>query len=206
MKKLIPLAALALLAAGCNNTQTQTPPQNNNSQQNSQTPAPQEEAKTQVYRNGTYGFEFTYPKEMVFNTPSYPNLQDKIVQVAFARGEYPKTNFGDAAFSVSASYAKTQAACLTQGPAKIIFGKDPVRINGADYYKGTDTGAGAGNLYESTIYRTWVGKATCIELNETIHTSNLGNYEPGTVTAVDKTAVQSRLDGILNTFKFDNNQ
>ena len=65
------------------------------------------------------------------------------------------------------------------------------------------SGAGAGNFYESKVYRTIKNTGgICIEISETIHTSNIGNYTPGTVTQVKQSDVQATLDPIVQSFKF----
>ncbi len=191
MKKYLLFAAIALVAAGCNqqSQQQQTPP-----------PA----STTQVYSNGTYGFTFQYPQDLSFVTPNYATLQDKIVELSIPHDAYPKTNFGDAAFSVSASYEKTLADCLKASPPENSDGfKTQTTINGTTYYMTKGSGAGAGNRYNTTAYRTFKGTQTCIEINETIHTASIGNFTPGSVTEVDSAAIQTRLDNILNTFKFN---
>ena len=197
MKKIVVLlAALTLVAAACN--------KNNNNQQSYgyQTPTP----TTQTYSNATYGFSFTYPVGLNFVTPTYANLQDKVVQVQIPQNQYPNTNFGDAAFAVSASSAKDLADCLkkSQTPENGDGFKTKTTINGVDFYMTSSSGAGAGNLYESKVYRTVKSTGgACIELDETIHTSNIGNFPAGTVTEVDKADVQSKLDSILNSFQFN---
>jgi len=192
MKKTIIIASLLMVAAGCNTAPTST----QNQQQTSSAP------QLQTYQNGTYGFEFQYPQNMVFVTPNYANLQDKIVEVSIPQTDYPKTNFGDAAFSVSASFARSLASCLAMNAPENGDGfKTKTQINGQTFYMSPGSGVGAGNLYESKIYRTLSGNQTCIELNETLHTANIGNFPAGTVTAVDKNVVWSRLDAVLTTFK-----
>ncbi len=189
MKKTIlsAISLLMLVGAGCNQLPS--------------TPSGDMTSTLQSYRNGTYGFTFTYPSTMEFVTPSYPLLQDKIVQLSIPQTGYPKTNFGDAAFSVSASYAKTLSACLAANTPQNSDGfKKEAEINGTTFYFTKGAGAGAGNRYDSTIYRTLVGGQTCLELNETIHTTNIANYPSGTVTEIDKNVVQARLDAILNSF------
>jgi hypothetical protein len=204
MKKLfITLVVIMAVAASCNkNNPPVTPP----SPPPAQTPPPTPPVSptTQKYSNATYGFSFDYPVTAQFVTPSYPDLQDKIVQVQIGKDQYPNTNFGDAAFSVSAGAAKDLAACLKLSPPENGDGfKTKVTINGTDFYMTKSSGVGAGNLYESNIYRTVRSTGgACIELNETIHTSNIANYPAGTVTEVNKADVQTKLDTILNSFKF----
>jgi hypothetical protein len=199
MKKLIIIAALSLVAAGCNKTSTDSYSDNSQDQNQNQS----QNSDLQTYTNSTYGFEFMYPKTMQSVSPTYSNLENKIVQVQISKDTYPKTNFGDADFSVAVQSAKSLKDCLQMNVAEISGGfSSKVNINGTDFYTAKGTGAGAGNLYESNWYRTLSGQ-NCIELGETIHTSNIGNYPTGTVTEVDKAEVQKKLDDILNTFKLN---
>jgi hypothetical protein len=156
-----------------------------------------------VYKNDSYKFKFMYPEEFGFVTPNYANLEDKIVQIQLPRSSYPQTNFGDAGVYVSAVYAKSLQDCLKLNlpEGSTGFGSDKVDINGADFYQTVGNGAGAGNFYESKIYRTYHNDF-CVELGETLHTSNIGNYTPGTVTEVDKDAVWQKLDLVLKSFSF----
>lgn len=156
----------------------------------------------QTYKNITYNFEFKYPNNLGFVVPSYTNLEDKILQLEIPQSDYPQTNFGDAAFSVSTTYAKSLSDCLSKNPPENSDGfKTPIQINGLTFYKTLSSGVGAGNLYESINYRTLSSGNMCLELIQTIHTGNIDNYTTGTVTEVDKIAVQDRLDQILNTFE-----
>ncbi len=200
MKKLlIILPILALVAAGCNKADdsntTPTPPDTTY-----QTPpAP----TTATYSNATYNFQFDYPILAKFVSPTYTELSDKIVQVQIGADQYPKTNLADAAFAVSAQSAKTLDACLKLSAPENSDGfKTKTTVAGIDFYMTTTRGAAAGNLYEGKSYRAFINNGTCLELNETIHTGNIGNYPAGTVTEVDKTPVQAKLDIMLNSFEF----
>ncbi|MBU6447718.1 hypothetical protein KGQ24_02680 [Patescibacteria group bacterium] len=197
MKKIFLAALIGLAAASCNQAQNQNTAQNTG----------QTQQQLQTYKNGTYNFEFQYPADLTFVTPIYASLEDKIVQVQIPQSAYPKTNFGDAAFSVSAQYAANLQDCLKlNAPENADKFSTKVTINGIDFYMSQGTGAGAGNYYESRVYRALSSGHMCVELNETLHTSNIYNYPPNTVTEVDKNAVWARLNQILNTFKFTASQ
>lgn len=203
MKKLALLSIILFLFAGCN---SRSYTQNQSTIKNSQNPTQSLENQTQTYRNGTYGFEFQYPTNMLFVTPSYAHLQDKIVELQIPQGTYPKTNFVDAAFSVSASYSKSLADCLAQNPPEGTDGfKTKATIGGQIFYKTKSYGAAAGNRYASAVYRALLGTQTCIELNETIHTADIHLFTPGTAAGIDANQVSKKLDNILNTFKFNLN-
>jgi len=165
------------------------------------TPTPATPA-TQLYRNDAYNFELTYPKELGFVTPNYANLENKVVQLQIGADAYPKTNFDDAGIAVSTGFAKSEKECqdmnLPEGSAGF---KDTVNINGVTFDATTGAGAGAGNLYESKVYRRLHG-SFCYEITETIHTANIGNFDPGTVTEIDKAPIWNKLEAVTQTFKF----
>jgi len=194
MKKLLLIAAgIALIAASCNKSApgdntNQNPPEN--TEQNS------------TYSYAPYGFEFNYGADWQFTSPAYANLEEKIVQVQLPQSTYPGTNFGDAAFTVSAGTAATLDECLQLNSADTAGFNTVQEINGTTYTKAETSEAAAGNLYESRIFRTLRGN-TCIEVLQTIHTGNIGNYEPGTVTQVNKDTVWEELNKVLATFKFN---
>ncbi len=61
-------------------------------------------------------------------------------------------------------------------------------------------GAAAGNFYESTVYRlAWNGG--CFEAATTLHTTNVGNYDPGTVTEFEKSKAETIFNAILETLE-----
>jgi hypothetical protein len=195
MKKIIVLLiGITMVASSCNNkpdTNTTNPP-----------PPPASTPSMQTYNYAPYNFEFQYPAEFVFTQPNYANLSEKIVQVQLQQNAYPGTNFVDAAFAVSAQSTASQSVCLALPAGESNSGfKDNQTVNGVVYSKATGSGAAAGNLYESRIYRVWRNNI-CFELTETLHTGNLGNYPPN-ILAVDKGQVWQELDSILTTFKFN---
>lgn len=198
MKKLILIASLVLVSAGCNST-VSTPTTN--------TPTPVEQtppsamANWQTYSNGSYNFSFQYPPTFKFYQPTYGGLTNQIVQVQLNNSAYPKTNFDDAAVTVSTDNAKSLSACLNlNSPKNANSFKSQQTINGVQFYTNPSSGAGAGNFYAGTAYRTF-DNGLCLELTETIHTSNIDNFPAGSVTAVDSKPIQQMLDGIISTFK-----
>ena len=195
MKKLFLLISLTALIAAASGRKP--------NQSNNQKPGPAPTPSTKTYSNAKYGFSFEYPTSMQFVTPNYANLEDTVVQVQIPRGAYGGTNFGDAAISVSAQHAKALDDCLALSPPEGSDGfKTKTTINGVNFYMTNSSGAGAGNFYDSKVYRTFKSTGgACIEISETIHTLNIDNYTPGTVTQVSQSDVQAKLDPIVQSFK-----
>lgn len=162
------------------------------------------ESPIQTYNNSSYGFQFEYPTKLKFVENNYSLLSDKISQIQIPQSDYLSTNFVDAAFAISAAYTATVSDCLSINQPQNGDGfKTEVEINGVKYFKTATSGAAAGNLYESQVYRTFTNQKTCLELSTTIHTANIQNFPEGSVTQIDKTLVQKRLNEILNTFKMN---
>jgi len=67
--------------------------------------------------------------------------------------------------------------------------------NGTTYSMAKGGGAGAGNLYNEYVYAI-PGTSPCTAVRYFIHSSQIGNYPPGTVTAFDQAALLSDFDGI----------
>lgn len=156
----------------------------------------------QTYKNSAYKFQFDYDKDFSFVNANYANLEEKIVQVELPGSIFPKTNLSNAGFAVSMSTSKNEKECLTVNlPEGVEAFTKKTTINGQEFFTANGNGAGAGNFYESKNYRAFVG-TSCFEINETIHTANIGNFDPGTVTEVDKDAVWKKLDAITASFKF----
>lgn len=67
-----------------------------------------------------------------------------------------------------------------------------------DYSLATSSGAGAGNWYEESVYAL-VGSHPCTAVRYMVHSMNIGNYPPGTVTQFDSAALLSAFDTIRHS-------
>ena len=189
MKKLL---LLTLLLAAC-----QTQPVK---------PVPAEPA-LQSYQSADYGISFQYPGEWLnkASDSSYSSLENVLVVLELPKETYPGTNFSDASFSVNVQYAESLEACLAL--SSIIESIETFEVNrfetvnGVTYYTVNGGGAAAGNTYDSKYSRAYVDD-NCFEIVQTLHTTNIGNYDPGTVTEVNENEVWERLDDIFQTFTF----
>ena len=150
-------------------------------------------------------FSFSYPKTTTLSggdigyTQSWSNNQTTLglvlAKVEIPRESQPKTNFSGATLSVGTSSDVTAVKdCTTTGT--------PVRINGTDFIKSSSSDAGAGNFYETTMYRT-LRNNQCYSLEYTIHTTNIGNYSPDQgIVEYDKSSVTKTLESVVQSFRF----
>jgi hypothetical protein len=116
----------------------------------------------------------------------------------------PQTNFADAKLTVGWSNdAGAVAQCMMSdpsGPNQIATSS--VTINNANFTIFHSTGAGAGNFYETTSYRT-LHTGRCYALEYTIHSSQIDNYPASyNLHPVDEKILTDVLDRIVGTFKF----
>lgn len=110
-----------------------------------------------------------------------------------------KTNFAGAWLAFDFDQGKSEKTCYGKVDSPLTPTDETVEINGATYHVDRPSGgAAAGNLYESTVYRLMTEDG-CFEIVETLHTTNVANYDPGTVTEFDKTKVETIFDEILAT-------
>ncbi|MDR3547147.1 MAG: MliC family protein [Candidatus Pacebacteria bacterium] len=113
----------------------------------------------------------------------------------------PNSNFGDAKLTVGTSPDPAAVAnCLAQTNGNRAT-SSIVTINGAQFTKIVYGDAAAGNRYDITSYRT-VRNDQCYAVEYTIHYGNIQNYTPGAVTEFNESAVQSVLEGVVQSFKF----
>jgi hypothetical protein len=115
----------------------------------------------------------------------------------------PQTNFDDAELAVGWSgNAGAVAQCLVSDSMNGDSATSTVTINGTPFTVFRFTGVGAGNIYETTSYRTLhAGKCWAVEY--TIHSSQIGNYPPEyQLRPFDEKKLTDVLDRIAGTFKF----
>lgn len=168
-----------------------------------------------VYQNKNYGFKFSYPKEFKFNegTDQIRNVGtffgesgESLATVALPEISYPDTNFQYAFLTISVSESVKDADVCRRFQrdgdnfARILSNEKI--INETKFAWDETSGAAAGTMAETRIYHTLV-KEKCFEISLNLFSSNIGNYEPGTVTEINKPEVWQRLEGILAALEFD---
>jgi membrane-bound inhibitor of C-type lysozyme len=114
----------------------------------------------------------------------------------------PKTNFGDARFTVgTSSDPKAVKECLMDNSGQGVV-KTKVTLNKIPYTKFVSVDAGAGNRYETNSFRT-VQNGQCYAIEYTIHYAVLENFDPKSGTkAFDQKKVHDVLDGIVASLTF----
>ncbi|MDB5237572.1 MAG: hypothetical protein JWL88_674, partial [Parcubacteria group bacterium] len=124
-----------------------------------------------------------------------------LAQVSIPQSFEPKTNFGDAKFTIGTSpdpiAVKNCLVAQSGGPLK----SEKVTINGTAYTKLTYSDAGAGNRYDTVSYRT-VRNSQCYAIEYTIHSSQFANYPAGSITEFDQTKIQTILESVAHSFRF----
>jgi len=165
---------------------------------------PGKDAQYFQYNNPATGLSLTYPDifapaiPVVGNYKTSPELALRFIDSK----AYDKTNLSEVYLFVSStSDAQVVATCTEPnqnggGPEQVV-GNDA--INGFTFVHSSSDGAGAGNYYQQEIYRM-VNKGICHEVIYFIHSTNIGNYTPGTVTEFDRDAIMQKLYGVFSTF------
>jgi len=169
-------------------------------------------AEWQTTTNDTGGFSIAYPID--FPTESgagmtnfrLTNSQQATLyfDLTIPKAFEPQTNFDDARLTASGgkdTYATTH--CLVADPnSEGREATSTVMISGIPFTVFHASDAGAGNLYDTTSYRT-LRNGQCYAIEYTLHSSQIGNYpsEYG-LKPFDKAKLTDVLDRIVGTFKF----
>lgn len=169
-------------------------------------------AGMKVFTDSTGTFSFMYPGMFTVTgsdagyttgwSEGSAQLGLVLAQVTIPQSFEPKTNFADAKFTVGTSADPAAVkGCLTQANGSMTTTPVNVTLNGVPFTKLTFGDAGAGNLYDTTSYRT-VRNNQCYAIEYTIHSTQLANYPAGTVSAFDRAKVQGVLEDIVQSFRF----
>jgi len=172
-------------------------------------------AAWQTDRNDAGGFSIAYPLD--FNTqdnaqtPSTdwrlsangtPGIRAFTLQIP--RAFEPQTNFADATLTVgrSGNNAAVKQCTSPDTGAGESSAALTATSNGIQFSMFHSSGAGAGNFYETTSYRTLHG-GQCYVIEYTVHSTQIMNYPAEyQLQPFDRARVLSTLDRIVGTFKF----
>ncbi len=152
-----------------------------------------EPASWPVYKSSKLGFSISHPEGWSVN-PDFTHT-----------GLGPDKTIGGVSFTIPATMAKgtnlssdshlsvetlpdatkcTAAAFLPDG----IEAPKIIEEDGTSWSVATMQDAGAGNFYDETVYAI-PGTSPCIAVRYSIHSTNIANYDPGTVKEFDRTAL-----------------
>ena len=155
------------------------------------------------YTNATLGYMISYPANWTIDT-SYVNSNmgpgHDIPGVAFTvpASMAAGTNLGDdSKLSVESLPGPNCAPSRFVDPAENVH---TVHANGRTYTSATSDDAGAGNRYETDLFVV-DGTSPCLAVRYFIHSSAIGNYDPGTVTQFDRARLIAAFNRIRATLK-----
>jgi hypothetical protein len=160
-------------------------------------------------QNNTFSFnypsQFTvtgggggYTTNWMYNTATSGMI---LAQLSIPSSFEPGTNFAGATFTIGTSADPGAVAdCLTEDSPSNASTTQAV-INGTVFAKITYGDAGAGNFYTITSYRT-LRNSQCYAVEYIIHSTDIDNYPPNTVSLFDETTVQNELESIVQSFRF----
>lgn len=149
----------------------------------------------QAYANNSPGWGIAYPVD--FETQGSPGKFELVVPRLFE----PHTNFAEAKLTVGQSIPASDCMKPTPGGPVPVPTSTAV-INGVTFNVFRSDGAGAGNFYDTTSYRT-VHYGKCFALEYTIHSTNIYNYpQEYHLREFNAARVRGMLDRIVGTFKF----
>jgi hypothetical protein len=131
---------------------------------------------------------------------SLPLTQKPVVGVVLPKSLFKGTNLTGAAVYIGASSSSSAIAAWDK-PLSGESSAGTVTTNGVTFAVFTHTDQAAGNIYDSTIYRT-VRKGVCFEVVELLHSGNISNYTAGSVKQFDKSKFQGYLGAIVSSLTF----
>ena len=136
------------------------------------------------------------------NSPNVPGL--KVLTITIPSAFEPQTNFVDANLTIG--YSANNIAleqCLNQDQSGGgVMATSTAVINGIHFEVFHSSDAGAGNIYETTSYRT-LHAGACYAVEYTIHSSQIANYPAQYgLKPFDEAQLTDVLDRMVGTFTF----
>jgi len=156
-----------------------------------------------TYTNMALGYSLSYPRGWRVDPkymyvgfgPDYP-IEGVAFEIppAMAKG----TNLSSHLTNVSVETRQARGPCDARR-----FIPDPadmrdVREFGRVWSVATTSDAGAGNFYDITVF-VLKGSSPCLAVRYFIHSTNIGNYDPGTVRKFDRAALMRVFDRVRRT-------
>ena len=151
--------------------------------------------------------DFTIHEDYDYQALEYPKDIYGVsftIPARFATG----TNLSDSSYiSVETMPTKTAKSCIATAFLSDAIGPAKTLAEGTMTYSvATGGDAGAGNLYDETVYAFPANAKTCYGIRYFIHSMQIGNFPEGTVTAFDRTALLATFDEIRRSFMVTTSQ
>ncbi|MGA7712972.1 MAG: hypothetical protein WCA81_13795 [Rhizomicrobium sp.] len=156
-----------------------------------------------VYRNVTLGYTIAYPEGWsVERNYVYPGFgpDHEIRGVAFhiphsmARGTNLSVNLTALSVESVSGAGRCEAGRFLSDPQNL----HSIVENGTIYSTAESQDAGAGNRYEEIVFAL-IGSSPCLGIRYFIHSTNIGNYDPGVVQEFDRAKLLAEFDRIRHT-------
>lgn len=159
-----------------------------------------------VYRNAKLGYAISYPRSWrVDTTHDYQALGPgkDIYGTAFIVS--PSTAFGTNLAKDSYLAVESLPGTAPCTADEFLDDADQAGVhtetdNGITWSVEHGNDAGAGNFYDETVYAVQ-GPNTCLAIRYFIHSTNITNYTPGTVTEFDKAKLLATFDRMRASFR-----
>ncbi len=169
-------------------------------------------AHTAVFTDSFKTFSFSFPRQFILSgkEPGYTqswragttDYGTVLALVTIPRSYAPHTNFSGAEFSIGQSSDPEAIKNSFITPQGYGVKTEHLKLGGVPFVKYTFSDAGAGNLYQTTSYRTQY-RDKCYVVEYTIHSTNIGNYSPEQgVKEFDETKITGVLEKMSRSFKF----
>ena len=154
-----------------------------------------------------FGDASEYPiGSSLLTNPSPPTTAPVLLTVLLDRAGYDHTNLAGAWITVAVT-PSTPEDCQTtfNGTDLTTLGISHAfnDVLWSESANGWVAEGAAGTIFQSKIFHTF-NVEQCYEAVLHIATTNIYNYDPGTVVAVDENALRTQLQEILRTFQFIN--
>ncbi len=155
----------------------------------------------QALADAGIGYRLVYDKT-VFQPDEPPydtSLALRLTREAF----FTRTNLSEAFFLLGLEPFAQADTCL-EAPASVMPAHEPRDewvVNGVTYRHGYGSEGAAGNLYEAEVFRTFVNHQ-CVTVYFFIHSANIGNFDPGTVSEYDAQAVMDEFKRLFFTLQW----
>lgn len=113
---------------------------------------------------------------------------------------FPTTNLSEAYLVLTATQDPATVTTCTQPSANGIDTlTGQVTTQHFTFTRTEATSAAAGNLYDQISNRAVIG-TECVEVIFLIHSTNIGNYPPGTVVPFDRAALLNKFEKVLDAY------